>query len=65
MSGRLRECAWETLKAVYLGGTTEQACVEQLAAWSREHGIELDVEIRSGYAGSKPIAYNVVKFKPR
>jgi hypothetical protein len=27
LTGELRECSWEALKAVYFTGSTEQACV--------------------------------------
>src|SRR4051812_25589648 len=52
LTGELRECAWETLKAMYFTGSTEQACVDRLAAWSREHGVELEVEQRRAQAGA-------------
>ncbi len=61
LAGKLKECSWEALKALYFRGSTEQACVDKLASWARKHRIRLEVEQRR----IGPTVANFVRFKPQ
>lgn len=42
LTGELRECAWEALKAMYFGESTETACVQKLARWASKRSLGAD-----------------------
>jgi hypothetical protein len=65
LTGKLRHCAWDALKALYFKGSTDQACMDKLVAWAKRHGIEIEPEeLRLEVAGKVVPAWRV-HLRPR
>jgi hypothetical protein len=61
----VKDCTWEALKALYLGGTADEECVGAMVRWAEQHDILLVPERRRLQPGPGALPRYVVKFKLR
>jgi hypothetical protein len=54
LSGQLKSCAWQALKALYFKGTDDEQCMARLVEWANHHHIELE------FTGAKVTAPGIV-----